>query len=176
MRRRLRRVVFVLIPVAVLCLDFLSYPILFEGRQVRQDVSAVSLLTQGQLELGTFRAHRIRVSMGDIRDSSYLASLNSGSSALLVSVYVDDDGEVVRGALADAVLEELRNVAPQVAAQVVDALGKENSVHAGAMIWFDLNADGSSGRLPLKYLLIVPLRFGKPNQTKEELVFAVILY
>jgi hypothetical protein len=159
--------------MAVLYLDFLLYPVIFEGLGGKRDIGVVRLLSRGELRLGTFSAHVIRVSMDDIRDPHFLGNINSDASALVISVYVDKDGEVVKGALAEALLEILKKSSPQDAGQVIDHLSQQNAIHPGRMVSFALhipNADPS--QLRLSYLLVVPLRYSAPDQTKGELLSA----
>jgi hypothetical protein len=154
-------------------LDFGLYPVIFEGLGAKRDIGVVPLLSRGQLRLGTFRAHVIRVSMDDVRDPQFLGNINSESSALVISVYVYKGGGVISGALADALLEKLQKFAPQDARQVIDLLSQKNAIHPGHIVSFGLHiSSAASSQLRLSYLLVVPLRYGEPDQTKGELLSA----
>jgi hypothetical protein len=174
MRRYIPRAILVLAPIAFLCLDILLYPVIFEGFGGKRDVGVVPLLSRGEFRLGTFRAHAIRVSMDDIRDPNFLGNINSDRSALVISVYVDRDGEVIRGALTEALLEVLQKSSPQDARRVIDLLSQQNAINPGHIVSFDLHVPIAGSSQPrLKYLLIAPLRYGEPDQTKTELLSAL---
>lgn len=161
------------VPIAVLCLDFLLYPVIFEGLGAKREIGVVSLLRREELTLGTFKAHVIRVSMDDIKDSNYLGNISSKNAALVISVYVDKDDEVIRGALADALLERLQKLAPQDAGNIIDLLSHQNGIRPGHIVSFALHIpNAGSGQLRLSYLVVVPLRYGEPDQTKGELLSA----
>jgi hypothetical protein len=111
--------------------------------------------------------------MDDVRDPQFLGNINSESSALVISVYVYKGGGVISGALADALLEKLQKFAPQDARQVIDLLSQKNAIHPGHIVSFGLHiSSAASSQLRLSYLLVVPLRYGEPDQTKGELLSA----
>src|SRR6266581_2143051 len=173
MRKYMSRAIFGLVPIAFLCSDIFLFPAIFEGLGGGRDIGVVPLLSRGESPLGTFRAHSIRVSMDDIRDARFLGNISSDRSALVTSVYVDEDGEVIRGALTGALLEILQKSSPQDARQVIDLLSQKNALHPGHIVSFALHTQNpGSSQLRLKYLLVVPLRYGEPDQTKVELLSA----
>jgi len=111
--------------------------------------------------------------MDDVRDPGYLGNISSTGNALVISVYVDEDGAVIRGALADAVLEKLHRLAPQDAGHVIDVLNQQNAIHPGHVVPFDLHTSGAGfNQLRLNYLLVVPLRYSEPEETKGQLLSA----
>src|SRR6266851_841968 len=133
--KAITRVAYLAVPIAILCLDFLLYPTFFEGYEDLIDINIVRLVTEKDLLLGTFRAHSIRVSMDkDIQERDYLTHLKTNNNALVVSVFVDDDGDVVAGGLANSVVKTLRTSYPQDAQLITDVLRQQNRIHLGQVV------------------------------------------
>jgi hypothetical protein len=171
---RARRAAFVLAPCAVLLVDFLLHPVFFESHRNVREVGVVALLKQEDVALGTFRGHEIHVSMDSISYPKYLSRLKTDNNALVVSVYVDEDGTIVEASLLRAILSKLQAISPQDFQDVTDALSANNAIHLHLLVPFVLHIEGRNQRtLPLGYLLLVPLQWSKPDESKKEL--AIVL-
>jgi hypothetical protein len=165
------RIGYLAVPIAILCLDFLFYPTFFEGYEDLIDIDIARLVTEKDLLLGTFRAHSIRVSMDkDIQERDYLTHLKTNNNALVVSVFVDDDGHVVAGGLVNTVVKTLRASYPQDAQLITDVLNEQNRIHLGQVVPFELHTSMQRREnLPVKYVMLVPLPYSDPEESKKRL-------
>jgi hypothetical protein len=164
----LRRTLFVLAPVIFLFVDLISFPRLLNNKPILTNVRAVSLLAHGQTELGLFQAHEIYVSVDDIAAAGYLSLIKKGPTALVVSGFVDDNGEVEIAALGDAVLKKLQVVSPADYHRALDLLQHSKHQRPGDILNIQLQIPAKAHSIfPIDDLYIALFTAGSPVDPDE---------
>lgn len=157
----IRRWLFVLIPAVILLLDFLVFPVILENRRTQKDANIVDLLVHQPQLLGTFKSHSVYVSLDDIRDLRYLNYLKQNGNALVISVFVDDDGSASGGALQRAVTSKLQSVSPADYRKFVDTMRQDRTFAPGVAVPFVLDIPTDKYHaFPIDQLLILGFESG----------------
>lgn len=111
-RRRWLVAAYILLPLAVLAVDYAASPVIFETTQP-QTITVLSLFENNRVPLGTFRSHQIEMGISKVGRDNYLASYrDTKPNALTVSVFADEEGKPATAAFADAVFMKLEDLAP----------------------------------------------------------------
>jgi len=152
----LQRFFFIFSPLFLLLIDYLIFPVMFQAHQTAREANLVELLSRQTLLLGTYRGHRIHVSIDDIRDSHYLSHVKNNKNALVISVFIDSSGSPIGGPLQWAVKEKLEATSPGDYRKFVD-MSKENRNFSGGRVFsFPLNVPQTRYHLfPLDHLFLL---------------------
>jgi hypothetical protein len=159
-----------LLPLAVLLLDAIAYPVLFETRDSSSKFSGVQLIRTGMEYLGNFRAHRIYVCLDDISDTDYLSFLTEeagGGLALWnrsrrrgngLAVSIVRVGTGWSGSLLANVLRKLASLSGGDRDGIIDLLTKAASA-PNDVLWYDLHYVPPQNResFPIDRLLFLKL-------------------
>lgn len=149
------RVLFILLPILILGVDFLLHPLLFHTERTTAAVSIMSLLMEQPQLLGTYKAHRIHASIDDLGDARPLAYLTRHKNALVISAFVSE-GEVAVAALGNGVLQKLKIVSPQDRQNILDSMGRKTSLGPGDVMKFEFRVpEEKYGEFPIDYLYMV---------------------
>ena len=92
-RRRWSVAAYILAPMAVLAIDLVASPVIFETSRPKK-ISVISLFERERVALATFRSHAIENGLSRIGRADYLAAYRDSSpNALIVSVFADEEGK-----------------------------------------------------------------------------------
>jgi hypothetical protein len=162
-----RRLLFVLIPVLILIIDYKSFPVVFETYSESKTADITYLLTNNNQSLGRFKGHQLSVSLDDIRGSQFLNYLKEKPNALVVSVYSDEE-DFVSGPLLRAALYQLQKLSPNDHRKIVDRLGRKGGLRTGEVIQFPLALTAEKYKeFPVDVLFV--LVFPSGNLEEEDL-------
>jgi hypothetical protein len=156
------RVLFILLPILILGVDFLLHPLLFHSERTTGALSIMSLLMKQPQLLGTYKAHRIHASIDDLGDARPLAYLTTHKNALVISAFVSE-GEVAIAALGNGVLQKLKIVSPQDRQNILDSMGRKTSLGPGDVMKFEFRVpEQKYGEFPIDYLYMVLFQQDRP--------------
>jgi hypothetical protein len=149
----LRRWILIALPLLLLGLDFLFFPI-YEGRSLRS-VTLMQLLVRRHVTLGSVKGHQIDAAIDAVSRPSYLAHVRSSKpNALVVSSFIDDR-RVVIGTFASAVLKKLAKVSPADSKRLRELIAAPGAA-AGAVRDLPLKLTPEQrARFPVDHLFIV---------------------
>src|SRR5262245_50334331 len=171
-----RRGVLILLPLLVLLGDLLWFPLIFESRQLVNNIGIISLLKEQTIWLGTLRAHNIYISIDSIHNSKYLSYVEGPSDALAISHFVAGgaSGSSV-GALGQAVLEKLALVSPDDNRRLYNLLSHTDKGYAGEVLELALNIPREHyRRFPINHLFILLFEQGPSGGNKDVISKGII--
>jgi hypothetical protein len=116
-----------LIPFILFGVDFRLSPVLFDtrvgndtsipdvfrsdsGTLREHDASIAGVFRHGSLSMGTLRGHHFFVSLDDIRDNNFASHITKGKTALVVTMFGDNNDGYLFGPLSLAVLSRLQSL------------------------------------------------------------------
>jgi hypothetical protein len=153
-----------LVPIAALIVDFMLSPVWIDTRIESGSASLSDILKSEVVELGVFRGHHILVSIDDMADPRYLDQLARGSTALVVSSFIDEDAgqPAVFGTLGRAVLHKLQDLSPEDYGHLMQLPETLRGSKAGQVVDLKLNISNQlKEKFPIDHLLIVTLPYGE---------------
>jgi hypothetical protein len=168
-KETIRRRLLIVLPLLILVIDALKFPVIFESRHLVKSFSIVSLFEQQTVPLGTFRAHRIHVAVDNIIDSNYLAYVDGRVNALLISHFIDSESQdSTLGALGKAVLEKLRQVSPYETRKLVDVLARSPTSRPGEILEVSLKVPAEDYRhFPIDHLFILVVKEDPSGESRD---------
>src|SRR5260370_32373642 len=163
-----RRVLFVVLPIAVLLSDFISFPAAYESRPGGLTADLMPLLAAGKTKLGVFRAHDMFVSVDDLVAADYLADLQSSRNALVISGFKDEDNQLKVAALGTAVLKKLQSVSPIEHDEVSEKWNQRSYIHPGEVLITEFRAAPEGHKeFPVDALYTIIFTDGQSIDSKE---------
>ena len=108
-RSRLRRgALLAVATLLVLALDFWRHPDLVEDRVTEETLSANRLVNGDVIEIGRYRVHDLRISLGRIEDEVYLRKLGTTANGIAITAYSALDGDRLSiGSLGNSVIRTM---------------------------------------------------------------------
>jgi hypothetical protein len=170
----LRWVIVLSAPLLALGLDLYLFPLIFVQNVAHRELSLTDALADQPYSLGTFRAHRVFVSLDDIQEPEYLPFINGGPNALVISAYASEDDQqtVISGMLYSAVLSQLNTLSPSDNIKIQSKLNNLADFEEGQLVDFDLHLSPQNYKnFPVDHLLMIVLPTGHPDpdNLKKEL-------
>lgn len=169
-KAQLKRLLLVVFPLLLLSLELVVYPIFFETRDASSDFSGAQLVRAGSASLGTFKAHRIYVSLDDIGDPNYLSFATKSpeddhacwsrghrvGNTLAISIV--DMGNGWGGNLLSRVLHKLESLSSGDRDRIIDLLQQARS-SPNDVLWYDFRDIATTNRqsFPIDHLLLLKL-------------------
>ncbi len=158
-----------LVPVAILALDFYRYPVLFSKYTPPKAGNINEILRNGSAPLGNYRGHRVFASIGEISDPRFLYFIRNGTTGLAISAYVENqkDHTIIQGALQGAMIDRLQSISKTQAVALADQFSKLSSPSSWDVSDFSLDLSATEHRqFPVNRIVLVALPTGHPDATE----------
>lgn len=127
------------LPLLLLLIDILLFPILFHTHKTINKISVSELLRDKNIYLGRYKIHRIYVSVDNIYEENYLNHLPNSKTALLISHFINKDRNISRfGTLGRAVNYKLDKISLRNSRNFNNLIKKSPDYSAGKMLEFPL--------------------------------------
>ena len=148
------------VPLLFLAVDFVRFPVVFNGcRGSGDEVNVRTLLQKEVVPYGSYMGHRFYVSLDAIQDSQYLNYLRTTPTALVIGIDHDDPSETYWGGLTRSVLRKL-DVVSSTDAAMLRAVITGKDPDSGHLVARSLHVPQANFRnFPVHYLYIVGLKF-----------------
>jgi hypothetical protein len=172
-----QRLVFLLMPTALLVLDVLWWhPRILENYHRDRPLSAVKLVAHQTEAVGVFHGHGFEVSVDDVANEDFPSDLRGSGAALVISDFFESRSkEWAEGALGRAVTLKLKRLSPGAAERVQEALKSPATVHGGDVIPVALNLTRSDRPLfPFDYLFVLVFEAGQSGSETNILAPALL--
>jgi len=158
----------IVLPLALLLLDILAYPPIFETRRLARVVDIASILARQVVSLGTFRGHRVYVAIDSLLSGRSMHYLSGSSNALAISHFMSSAAPAPKaGVLGQALLAKLANASPADGNRLRDALAQVGDRDAGHIIELRLNISRAEYRqFPIDYVFILLLDEGPSSDSR----------
>ncbi len=163
-----RGVLFAMVALALLTLDFVRFPDLLEDRIVLDFVSANAFVAGDVMTLGKYRLHTLRASSGSIADASYMQKLGPRIDGLAITVFsAADDKPVAIGTLGDSVRSLLL---ASDAENLVTMIRNSPTFPIGKVQALTLQTPPTTGPLSgIRVILVLRAKQGNDRQAKDAL-------
>jgi hypothetical protein len=128
-----------ILPLLILLIDILIFPILFHTQKVTEDISLSTLLSEKHIYLGRYKCHRIYVSADNIYEKNYLNHLTDSKTAVVISHFINKDRDISKfGALGRAVNSKLKKISSNDNQNFFNLIKRSPDYSAGKVLDFHL--------------------------------------
>ena len=161
-------VVYILLPLVGLGIDFAVSPVIFETTPAAP-LTVLSLLQRDHVSLGTFRAHEIETGLNRLGRDDYLAQYrDTKPNALTISVFASEEGKPRTAALAVALASKLKDLAPSQALKLQDFLEASTAFRPGDVRALQLSLSPAQRRkFPVDWIYVAVLEEGKGGTDQD---------
>jgi hypothetical protein len=168
----IRLALVLLLPLLILGIDFYFFPVLLSKNVINHQVSLGDVLEKQNGILGTFRTHRIRVSIDDIQERQYLPFVRGRPNALLVSIFAEEGGATASGALERAILARTKDLSPNDFITIRSKLAAIGKLSEGQVVDAALNIPAEGYRsFPIDHFFFIVLPTGHPDPERLKKAF-----
>jgi len=171
-----------LIPLVLLVVDWLLFPTVINGCRNAPQPTAETLHNNNVVRMGSLSGHEVFLSREHMGDSTYLnylnnsrsgwstyiSSLTGGSNALAITIDLTDPAGAQLGALAQGVIMELQDVAPDENKKLSSIMGGSDPL-PGAYRKINLQVPITTfSRFPVDTLYLVGISYDSSATEKEK--------
>jgi hypothetical protein len=150
----------IMVPLALLALDYVRHPVVWTGCSGMPDVTEDAMFASPSVVLGTLLGHRITAALDDMGDSKFLAGAERTPYALVTTEFFQDPLRPEQGMVTRAILGRLEQLSPQHHDKLRHQLNNPANLAAGKVVSVALDLPPEqAARFPVSRIYIVMIQY-----------------